>query len=316
MLHLSFCLGQGRFVEQYSDFSADTLPGRLYIPGYNGTEEDPRPLIVALHGGGAIGSYNWKNVYDFDELFILARDRDAFIYAPQAVTAHWWVEGRHQAIIDMIKQAIETHHIDSTRVYLTGFSMGGGGTWDLFKAYPETFAAAIPICAISPRSGSDLSQLHGRPIWAFHARNDSIVSYSNTRTQINRILDSQNQPRPEYSNTGNFEYTSTSKQLKYTEYPDGDHFIWPRVYSTDKVINWMFEQQLHSSENKFSITSLRVDHTKNALSLNLSINSEGGSILKESRDLINWQNVDVNFGDSNEIVLERTTVPVFFRVTQ
>jgi predicted peptidase len=124
--------------------------------------------------------------------------------------------------------------------------MGGGGTWNMLSRYPEQFAAAVPICPSAPDADFDPAKLVGRPIWAFHARDDQAVSNAKCRRVVEKILaaaDRPAQPFPPHSDGSTLELSEPDISLRYTEWPTGGHAIWNRVYASGELNDWLFNQQ-------------------------------------------------------------------------
>ena len=277
----------GRYVNEYEVFSMTGLPGRLYVPPDAEGSPEPRPLILALHGGGAIGSNNTWNVWDFDELLDGVRERDAFIYAPQATSARWTASSRPENIMTMIDRLIEERNIDNTRIYVTGFSMGGGGAWDMLALYPDRFAAGLPVCSVSPRTPDYQTTISGKPIWAFHARDDTIVSRTSSQAVVNQILDTLDFDRPSYPNTGDFQFSEPGASLSYTEYATGGHIVWPRVYSQSDTIDWLFSQSQNGPALTPAILAVKLN-AEAALEITLEISLGRTVEIEKSSDLIEW----------------------------
>ncbi|MCH6256877.1 prolyl oligopeptidase family serine peptidase [Puniceicoccaceae bacterium K14] len=285
----------GQCVDEYVDYSVSGLPGRLYEPAASFTGTEKYPLVLALHGGGGIGSDNTRNVVDFDEFFDGAQRYHAFIYAPQATSAFWHIDERHQSIMTMIDKLVEEKNVDPDRIYITGFSMGGGGTWDLLKLYPDRFAAALPICSIAPRITSPVSGIAGKPIWAFHARDDLVVSVTDTRDVIDEILDAEDLPQPEYPSTGLFEFEEPSLNLKYTEYAIGGHAIWPHTYANEEVIDWLFSKKKGGPESPPQVLNTEVEANSKVSIVFRSV--PGRQIeIERSSNLIDWLPLETVIG--------------------
>lgn len=241
---------------EYADFSTPGLPGRLYVPPVTAPTPEPRPLIVALHGGGGIGTDNSRHLIDFEDLLEEARRRGAFLYVPQATSAFWHAGSRPELVLAMLERATELHAIDPDRLYLTGFSMGGGGVWDLLGRYPSRFAAAVPIAAIAPGAGFGADAVAGRPIWAFHARDDRVVSVQTGRSTISAVLQAAGVAAPVYpvsSDETTFSVIEAELNLRYTEWPSGGHSIWSRVYRDADLLAWMFDQRLAPAPPRISV---------------------------------------------------------------
>ena len=123
----------------------------------------------------------------------------------------------------LIEKSIKELPVDPKRVYITGLSMGGYGTWDLVARRPDLFAAAAPVCG-----GAD--EAHGRrgsrtsPIWAFHGAKDTAVKPARSRNMIAALEKAGGKP-------------------KYTEYPDVGHNSWDPAYKDPELFKWLFAQK-------------------------------------------------------------------------
>jgi predicted peptidase len=267
-------------VADFIDFSLRTennqslLPGRLYIPPEATSDPNtPRPFVLFLHGGGEVGTNNTSQINaNIDNLLAEAKQLGAFLYAPQSTT-NWNSTALTNNVKRMIDRAAIEQNIDPRRIYVTGLSNGGGGTWNMLSRYPGIFAAGLPISGISPASDFVPSRLVNEPIWAFHARDDSTVSVNTTRTVLNSILSAAHQPLPSYppfgsssdffisnpnlpihqileqlvdqqGNVSKFHVSGDQLDLLYYELSAGGHVIWPNVYSAPPVYGWLFSHAL------------------------------------------------------------------------
>lgn len=226
-----FVLGTGseRQVFHYRLLKPDHIePGKQY------------PVALFLHGAGERGSDNTLQLLYLPELMASDAYRaqyPCFLIAPQCPKDRKWVdvnwsdkdstpspelnaEGR--AVIGMLDEVERSFPVDRKREYLTGLSMGGYGTWALAEAFPNRFAAVVPICG-----GGDpqrASRLAGVPIWAVHGADDKAVPVERSRKMIEAIRQAGGHPR-------------------YTEYPGVGHNSWTPAYTDpDGVIAWMFQQ--------------------------------------------------------------------------
>jgi predicted peptidase len=198
------------------------------------------PLVIFLHGAGERGIDNEAQLINgiaFLADSINRANHPAFIIAPQCPEGLRWVEvdwsiEKHsmpdtpsvpmKALIGLIDEVITKYPIDVNRVYITGLSMGGFGTWDLVSRFPGKFAAAIPVCG-----GADVAQapkLVSLPIHVFHGAKDPVVKVIRSRTMVDALQKAGGKPL-------------------YTEYPDGEHNIWNTVYADRQVIDWLFAQE-------------------------------------------------------------------------
>ncbi len=143
----------------------------------------------------------------------------------------------------MIDRAIADKSVDPNRIYVTGLSMGGGGTWNFLNQFPDRVAATVPICGVGPTLGFMPAQLLDEPIWAFHGRFDATVSTNVTRNIINTFLTIAGQPLPTYPPLNTFgpnvQFDFPPLDLHYTDYRGG-HDIWGPVYATPELYDWMF----------------------------------------------------------------------------
>jgi predicted peptidase len=159
------------------------------------------------------------------------------LIAPQVPGNRGWVEGGRKGktpdktrqgsepgklVLDLIEQTCKEYPIDRKRIYLTGRSMGGYGTWGLLARKPDLFAAAMPVCG-----GGDVNsaeRLAKIPIWVFHGDKDPAVNVSRSRDMVAAIKKAGGSP-------------------KYTEYPGVGHDSWSKTYANDKVLDWLFAQK-------------------------------------------------------------------------
>ena len=220
-----------------------SLPYRLLKPdGYDKDGKDRYPLVVFLHGAYGRGVDNKAQLRSGVENFLTDQARKkhpCFLVAPQCPSdKQWtnvgWFDGRRNVplakspteplamALDLIESLCKDYRIDMDRIYLTGVSMGGYGTWDLVSRRPELFAAAIPIAGGGdPAQAEKLTKL---PIWAFHGAADPLVPVDRPRDMIAAIKRAGGDP-------------------KLTEYEGVSHDAWTRTYKNDEVLDWLFKQK-------------------------------------------------------------------------
>lgn len=227
------------------------MPYRLYVPeNYDG--KTAYPLVLFLHGGGERGNDNEAQLMANQGATIWAKKeeqakRPSFVLAPQA--SNTWDGGfgltrNEQNQVDLanvftptkdlalaykvLMEVMKNYKVDNNRIYSTGVSQGGFGTWNLNIMYPNLFAAMIPICG-----GADpklASKLVNKPIWAFHAEGDTIIPVSYTRNMVEAL-----------KNKGN--------KVIYTEYDKTtyikpvEHFSWVLAYKNEEMREWLFKQK-------------------------------------------------------------------------
>jgi predicted peptidase len=198
------------------------------------------PLIIFLHGAGERGSDNLSQLkHGVKELCGPDRRQNfpCFVIAPQCPSGQRWAEidwtrtevtspsaisRPLELTFEVVDQILEELPVDSSRIYITGLSMGGYGTWDAIVRRPHFFAAAMPICG-----GGDPSvaqQLLNTPIACFHGELDKAVSPDKSRRIVQALRDLGGNPI-------------------YVEYPGVGHDSWTETYSTEKNWQWMFDQK-------------------------------------------------------------------------
>jgi predicted esterase len=235
-------------VSDFINFSHPSVPGRLYVPPEAADPANPRPLILFMHGSGETGTNNVSQINgNIDNLLQGAKDNGAFLYAPQATTFTWADPTRTANVMSMIDQALLDFNVDPNRLYVTGLSMGGGGAWNMLNRYDDRFAAGVPIAAVSPSGDFNPANLVGKPTWAFHARDDGVVSPIATRNVVNAVLSAASAPLINYpaENFSTLEYRNDIVGINHSEWPVGGHGIWGPVYSIPEMYDWMFSQTLN-----------------------------------------------------------------------
>jgi predicted esterase len=235
-------------VSDFINFSHPSVPGRLYVPPEATDPTNPRPLILFLHGAGETGTNNISQINgNIDNLLQGAKDNGTFLYAPQATTFTWADTTRTTNVMSMIDQALLDFNVDPNRLYVTGLSMGGGGVWNMLNRFDDRFAAGVPIAAVSPGGDFDPANLVGKPTWAFHARDDGVVSPVATRNVVNAVLSAASAPLINYPNENfsTLEYRNDIVGINHSEWPSGGHGIWGPVYNIPEMYDWMFSQTLN-----------------------------------------------------------------------
>lgn len=193
-----------------------------YILDYPQNTKTPVPLIVFLHGSGERGSdlekvkahspFTYKNLIK----------EPVAILAPQCPENFWW---NTDAVYYLIKEIQEKYKIDASRIYLTGLSMGGWGTWKLANEHPEMFAAVAPVCAPSDRwMKATIHRYKNLPIKIFHGGNDDVVS------PITSIEMYQ-------------ELKKVNPNVSLTIFPDDNHNSWDSTYSNPEFYAWLLSNK-------------------------------------------------------------------------
>lgn len=208
----------------------------LFLPkGYDADPQKKWPLMMFLHGAGERGTNVWLVAVHGPPKLVRAQPDFPFILvSPQCPPDQRW---NPEALVKLLDQIEATQRVDKSRVYLTGLSMGGFGTWSLGIRYPERFAAIAPICGggdwlevrlSSRKHGPALKSL---PVWAFHGARDNVVPFSESERMINVLRTA----------AGN-------EQAKLTVYPDANHDSWTETYNHPELFKWLLEHRREGRE--------------------------------------------------------------------
>jgi predicted peptidase len=194
----------------------------LFVPhDYKG--DKPYPIILFLHGAGeraggkkqpvevGIGSAIKKHEKDFPFLVVI----------PQAEKTWQATSADAKRALAMLGEVGKEYKVDPKRVYLTGLSMGGFGTWSLAVAHPDKWAAIVPICGSGDTKQA--AKIKDIPCWCFHGDADKSVKVEGSRSMIAALKEAGGSP-------------------KYTEYPGVGHNSWDRAYGTKKLYEWLLQQ--------------------------------------------------------------------------
>ena len=196
------------------------------------------PLVLFLHGAGERGNDNTATlVHGVVPICRYAmRHGDAFVVAPQCPSGRKWVDqdwstqsmrrpetpsAEMAAVMALMRELVATLPVDPTRVYVTGISMGGFGTWDIASRMPGFFAAAMPICGGVDETTAELYR--GLPLRFFHGSVDGAVPVVYSRRMDKALADA-------------------GIEHGYTEYANVNHDCWTRTYANDDVLAWLFAQ--------------------------------------------------------------------------
>jgi predicted peptidase len=223
----------------FTNDKGDTLRYRQLYP-----DSDPLrkyPLVIFLHGSGERGNDNEAQLKWGVSNFATDENMKmypAFVIAPQCPANLSWANfsnnenstEKHllpspgktmELLMALIKKATKTLPVDTNRIYITGLSMGGFGTYDAIQRYPNLFAAAVPVCG-----GGDVSKasiIAKMSLWIFHGADDAAVS-------------------PVYSLEMLDALTKAGAHPGFTQYPEVGHFSWIGAYSDKMMLEWLFRQ--------------------------------------------------------------------------
>ncbi len=194
----------------------------LSLPdGYKDDSTKTWPLMIFLHGSGESG-YDLEKVkvHGPPKLIEQGKKFPFIVVSPQAPQAQFgW---NADDLYFLLQECKRIYRVDPDRIYLTGLSMGGFGTWVLAIKHPEEFAAVVPICGGGDTA--DIWKLRNMPVWCFHGAKDSTVAIA--RDQI--MVDALKKYNP---------------SVRFTVYPDLGHNSWTVTYENDSLYQWLLQQK-------------------------------------------------------------------------
>lgn len=224
--------------QTYKNGAGDSLQYRFLFPDNDTSLR--YPLVIFLHGSGERGSDNeaqlkW-GVMNFATDYNM-KMHPAFVIAPQCPLNQSWANisrGNNndiglqntpskpmQLLMELAGDVIKKFHVDTNRVYITGLSMGGYGTFDALQRYPNFFAAAVPVCGSGDVSKA--ASIAHIPIWMFGGADDPTVRPILLYNMVNALLKAGAHPG-------------------FTQYPEVGHFSWIAAYNDQMMMEWMFRQ--------------------------------------------------------------------------
>ena len=191
----------------------------LSLPTDYGKSRKSWPLVLFLHGSGESGDdLNKVKVHGPPKLVDSNGPFPFILVAPQS-PGRGWDPHVLNALLDSV---IKKYRVDKNRVYVTGLSMGGYGTWALAAAYPGKFAALAPICGGG--KPTDAGKLARLPIWVFHGAKDTTVLPRRSEEMVEAIKAAGGNP-------------------KFTLYPDAGHDSWSATYDNPEFYKWLLAQK-------------------------------------------------------------------------
>jgi predicted peptidase len=212
-----------------------TMIYRLFNPGAQPAKK-ALPLVVYLHGSGGIGDDNLKQISGGNTRGThvwttpdAQRKHPTYVLAPQLPRGQQWgapdsdrLSSHAETLLQLIAALTQEFSLDPDRVYLTGQSLGGGGTWDIISKRPDLFAAAVPLCGDG--NPSRVVAARRLAIWVFHGAQDPLVPVTGSRELVAALR-------------------AVGSPVKYTEYPDVGHDVWTRAYVDPALADWLFGQR-------------------------------------------------------------------------
>lgn len=201
----------------------------LYLPpDYQSSGSQRWPLMLFLHGAGERGTDVQRAIIHGPMSLVKQGTNFPFIIvAPQCPPGQIW---ENEPLLQLLDSIGQQYAVDPKRVYLTGLSMGGYGTWKLGLQHPERFAALVPICGggnmidvvLGPRDQPD--EFKRLPIWAFHGAKDEVVPLTESERMVKQLQ------------------KLGVKNVKLTIYPEANHNSWTETYNNPELYEWLLKQ--------------------------------------------------------------------------
>lgn len=201
----------------------------LYLPkGYGEKKDQKWPLMLFLHGAGERGNdVNLVKKHGPPKLIDQGKEFPFIVVSPQCPTTSWWPE-QIDALTALLDEVQAKYAVDLNRVYVTGLSMGGFGTWSLATRYPERFAAIAPICGGGDRFLAN--RLKNLPVWVFHGAKDPTVPIQASQEMVEALK-------------------KVGADVQFTVYPEAQHDSWTETYNNPKLYEW-FLSHSRTTEKK------------------------------------------------------------------
>jgi len=192
----------------------------LFLPPGHDAGGRRWPLILFLHGAGERGSdLGLVKKHGPPKIVEQRPDFPFIVVSPQCPSGEVW---DNDALVELLDEVTGNYPVDEGRVYLTGLSMGGFGTWELACAHPSRFAAIAPVCGGG--RGLLAHKLRGVPVWAFHGARDEVVPLAASQ----RMVDAVN---------------AAGGNAKLTVYPDAGHDSWTETYANPALYDWFLKHR-------------------------------------------------------------------------
>ncbi|WP_328459396.1 dienelactone hydrolase family protein [Streptomyces sp. NBC_00448] len=198
---------------------ADALPYLLHLPAdYDSDAERRWPLVLFLHGAGERGSdLDAAMSHGIPKLAEAGHEFPFVIATPQCPESSQWV-AEVDTLGGLLDDVAADYRIDPSRIYVTGLSMGGFGTWSLAIRYPERFAAIVPICG--GLRDQDVGSLRHLPVWTFHGEEDTTVPIKFTEEIVAGL-------------------EALGSDVRFTRYPGVGHDSWTQTYDNPDLYDWL-----------------------------------------------------------------------------
>lgn len=219
-------LSAGQHSQDFTKTVSKTLSCRylLFLPeGYG--QKQKWPMIMFLHGSGQSGDdVNKVKEHGPPKIVEEQKEFPFILISPQCPKDQWW-DDKIELLINLLDDIVSSYDVDTERIYLTGLSIGGYGTWALAATYPDRFAAIAPVCG----GGSRAIAYRARnvPVWAFHGAKDQVVPLKESEDVIAAVKE-------------------FGGDAKLTVYPSAGHDAWTQTYENQELYDWFLKHRKNS----------------------------------------------------------------------
>ncbi|MEM9687652.1 MAG: hypothetical protein AAF934_12145 [Bacteroidota bacterium] len=238
----------GKFYTVNKNYDDSNLDGyNLYVPNSCTNDSKAFPLIVFLQGGLGVGGkvdaiFNWELPKALKETKGLKNELDSlklntFIYVMPHISRGQFYTNE-EAIKNVIEEVSANYNVDTQRIYLTGLSRGGHGTWGLASRMSNTFAAIAPIAGAS-HGIQDYENLTGIPILTAHNIADKVVRYDRTKNTIESIEEKSNKRFHVAKTISEIDYENNDLIFISGEDEQKGHNAWTDVYNSTNFYKWL-----------------------------------------------------------------------------
>jgi len=192
----------------------------LYLPK-NHDGKTKLPLLLFLHGAGERGDdLEVVKKHGPPKLCTAQADWPFITVSPQCAREKRWDAA---VLTNLVDHVVATQQADEKRLYVTGLSMGGSGTWSIIAAHPDKFAAAVPMCGRGDVAAAE--KMVALPIWVFHGAKDTGSPAALSETMVDAIKQ------------------AGGDKVKLTIDPDAGHDCWTKAYADPALYRWLLEQK-------------------------------------------------------------------------
>jgi len=192
----------------------------LYLPKDYAESNESFPLVLFLHGAGERGNDLEKvKVHGLPRLVNEGKEFPFIVVSPQCPELVFWNTDLLSSLLDEIEA---NNRVDKNKIYVTGLSMGGHGTWALALAEPNRFAAIAPVCGWADTTKANtISHL---PCWVFHGAKDDVVPPHHSENMVQALK-------------------KAGAKVKFTLYPNANHNSWDPAFAEQELLSWIFSQR-------------------------------------------------------------------------